>query len=210
MIFRRNLEFTLSRSIPHRDCNGFQCSEWPSLGKGCGNDKVARPLGRKRDIDVATQFEASVRKACRREGGVGVDVTAHAIGELNAGAVPWVAIAITSFGPVVNAPGEVDNDVTLTLPSPRPMNLQDPGVGARNSVDVFEALIDDAVDHVFQSKCSKMLRKIVCRKKHEVFRHAIQSHQPARVKHMIVWLQRDAGMVRVRPYQTVIASCGMR
>ena len=125
-----------------------------------------RPLGRKRDIDVETQFEASVRKACRGKGGVVVDVTPHAMGEPNAGAVPWLAIAVTSFGPGVDAPGEVDDDVTLTLMSQRPISLQDPGVGARDHVDVFEALIDDAVDHGFPATCAKILRDFVCRKKH--------------------------------------------
>ena len=55
-----------------------------------------------------TQLEASVQKACRRQGGVGVDVTAHSMGELNGGAVLRVAVAITTFGPGVDAPGEVD------------------------------------------------------------------------------------------------------
>ena len=77
------------------------------------------------------------------------------------------------FGPGVDAPGEIHDAVTLTLPSQRPMNFQDPGVGARDDVDVFEALIDDAVDHGFPATCAKMLRDIVSRKKRKVFRHAI-------------------------------------
>ena len=42
-----------------------------------------KPLGENRDIYVETQFEASVGKACRGQGDVGVDVTAHAMGEPN-------------------------------------------------------------------------------------------------------------------------------
>ena len=125
------------------------------------------------------------------------------MGEPNA--VLWVAIAITSFGPGVDAPGEVDDDVTLTLMSQRPIYLEDPGIGARDHVDLFKALIYDAVDHGFPATCAKMLRDIVSPKKHEVFRHAIQGHPPARVEHIIVWLQRCASMVRVKPYQTVLA-----
>ena len=71
----------------------------------------------KRDINVVTLLKASVRKACRRQGGVGVDVTAHLICEPNAGAVLRVAVAISTFGPGVDAPGEVDDDSTLTLRS---------------------------------------------------------------------------------------------
>ena len=64
----------------------------------------------------------------------------------------------------VNAPGEVDDDVTLTLRSQRPMTLQDPGVEARDRAGVFEGLIDDAVDHGFLVELAKMLRNIVRRK----------------------------------------------
>ena len=100
---------------------------------------------------------------------------------------------------------EVHDGVTLTLPSQRPMILQDPGVGARDDVDVFEAFIDDAADHGFPATCAKILRDIVFRKKHKVFRHAIQGHPPARVEHIIVWVQRGERMVWVKPYQTVPA-----
>ena len=100
------------------------------------------------------------------------------MGEPNTGAVLWVAIAVSSFVPGVDAPGEVYHDVTLTLMSQPPMTLQDPGGGARDHVDVFEALIDDEVDHGFPVTCAKMFRDIVCRKEHEVFRHAIQATHP--------------------------------
>ena len=72
-----------------------------------------------------------------------------------------VAIVITSFGPGVDAPGEVDDDVTLTLMFQRPIYLEDPGVGARDHVDLFKALTDDVVDHGFPASCAKMLRDIL-------------------------------------------------
>ena len=50
-----------------------------------------------------------------------------------------------------------------------------------------------------------MLRDILCRKKHEVFPHAMEGQPPARVEHIIVWLQRRARKVRVKSCQTVIA-----
>ena len=95
-----------------------------------------------------------------------------------------VAIAITSIDPAVDAPGKVEDNVTLTLRSQRRVTLQDPGVGARDRVGVFEAFIDDAVDYGFPAKYAQMLRDFVCRKQHEVFRHAIQGHPPASVEYM--------------------------
>ena len=44
-----------------------------------------------------------------------MEIPAYAMGEPDAGAELWVAIAITTFGPGVDAPGEVDDGVTLTL-----------------------------------------------------------------------------------------------
>ena len=131
-------------------------------------------------------------EACRRQGGVGVGVTAHAMGEPNAGFVLWAAIAMTAFGPGIDAPGEVHDDVTLMLRSQRPMSLHD-------RVGVFEMLIDDAVDHGFPAECAKILRNIACRKQDKVFRLAIQHDPPARLKHMIVWLQRSARVVQEIP-----------
>ena len=118
-----------------------------------------------------------------------MDVSAHSMGEPNAGAVLRVAVAITTFGPGVDAPGEVDDEVTLTLRPQPPMSLQD-------RVGVFEMLIDDAVGHGFPAKCAKISRDIVCRMQHQVFRLTIRHDPPARVEHMIVWLQRSARVVR--------------
>ena len=44
-----------------------------------------------------------------------MEIPAYAMGEPDAAAVLWLAIVITTFGPGVDAPGEVDVDVTLTL-----------------------------------------------------------------------------------------------
>ena len=43
-----------------------------------------------------------------------------------------------------------------------------------------------------------MLCDIVCRKQHEIFRHAIKIDPPTREEQMIVWLQRGASIVRVK------------
>ena len=64
-------------------------------------------------------LNTSVPKACRRQDDARVQVTAHAMGQPNAGAVLWVAIAFTASCPGVGAPGKVDDNVTLTLRSQR-------------------------------------------------------------------------------------------
>ena len=67
-------------------------------------------------IDVMAQLTASVLKAHGREDGPEVEITAGgAVGEPNAGAVVRAAMAVTVFRPGGDAPGDVDDDVTLTL-----------------------------------------------------------------------------------------------
>ena len=55
-----------------------------------------------------------------------MEITADdAVGAANTGAVVWVAMAVTAFGPGGDAPGGADDDVTLTLLSQPPMMFQD-------------------------------------------------------------------------------------
>lgn len=61
------------------------------------------------------QCKKSVLKACVRQDGARVVVTAHAIDELNAGVVLRAAMAVMAFGPGVEAPGDVDDGIALTL-----------------------------------------------------------------------------------------------
>ena len=70
------------------------------------------------------QLKTSVLKAHGRQDGDGVELTARAVGEPNAGAVLRAVMAVTAFGPGGNALGVVDDDVALTLLSQRPMILQ--------------------------------------------------------------------------------------
>ena len=77
------------------------------------------------------QLKASVLKAhgCRNYSGM--EFTAIAVGEPNAIAVLRAAIAVTAFGPggVASggvASGDVEDEVTLTLLSQRPMMFKDP------------------------------------------------------------------------------------
>ena len=101
----------------------------------------------KRGIDVMAQLKASVLKAHGREDGPEMEITAGAVDEPNAGAVMRVAMAVTTFWPGGDAPGDVDDDVTLTLLSQRPMMFQDSEVEMKDRVGALETAVDDAVDH---------------------------------------------------------------
>ena len=63
-----------------------------------------------------------------------MEFTAGAVGEPNASAVLRAAMAATAFGPGGDAPGDVDDDVTLTLLSQRPMLFQDSEVEMQDRV----------------------------------------------------------------------------
>ena len=80
-----------------------------------------KTLRDKLGTDVMAQLKASVLNACGRQYGAGVELTARVVVEPNAGAVLRAAMAVTAFGPGGDAPGDVDDDVTLELLSQRPM-----------------------------------------------------------------------------------------
>ena len=76
-------------------------------------------LREKLGIDVTARPKASVLKEHGREDGPEMEITAGCdVGEPNAGAVVRLAMAVTAFGPGGDVPGDVDDDVTLTLLSP--------------------------------------------------------------------------------------------
>ena len=70
------------------------------------------------------------------------------------------AMAVTAFGPCGDAPGDADDDITLTLLSQRPMMFQDSEVEMKDRVGALETAVDDAVDHGLPPECAKMLRDI--------------------------------------------------
>ena len=123
-----------------------------------------KTLGEKLDIDLMAQLKASVLGAQRRQDGAEMELTARSVGEPNDGAVLRAAMAVTAFVPRVDAPGDVDDEVTLTLPSQRPMIFQDFEVEMRDHVvGVLETAVDNAVDHGSPPECAKMLRHIAFR-----------------------------------------------
>ena len=68
-------------------------------------------------IDVIAQLTASVLTAQGRQDGAGMEHTARSLGKPNNGAVLRAAMAVTAFVPGGDAPGDVDDEVALTLPS---------------------------------------------------------------------------------------------
>ena len=105
-----------------------------------GGDAVIigqKTLQAKLGIDVMAQLKESILKARARQDGAGVELTARAVGEPNAGAVLRAAMVVTAFGPGADAPGDADNNVTLMLPSQRPMIFQDAEVEMQDRVVVF-------------------------------------------------------------------------
>ena len=80
---------------------------------------------------------------------------------------------MTAFGAGDGAPGNVDDDATLTLLSKRPMVFQDSEVEMNDRVSEMETAVDDAVDHGLPPKSAKMLRDIVFRTHRDVFPRAL-------------------------------------
>ena len=120
-----------------------------------------KTLREKLGIDVMAQLKPSVPKAHGCEDAPEMEITAGAVGEPNADAVLRAAMAVTAFGPGGDAPGDVNDGVTLALLSQRPIIFQDSDVEMKDRVDALETAVDDAVDHGLPPGCAKMLRDIV-------------------------------------------------
>ena len=154
-------------------------------------------------IDIMAQLRASMLKVHGLEDGLVMEITAgDAVGEPNAGAVVRAAIAVTAFGSGGDAPGDVDDDVTLAPLSQRPMMFQDSEMEVQDRVGALETAVNDEVDHGVRSECAKMLRDIVFRgfrTRLDVFRRALLGDPPAHVDPMTVRLQPGARAVRAKP-----------
>lgn len=75
-------------------------------------------------IDAMAQVMAPVLKSRRRQDDPGMGPTAATVADPDAGAVVRVVVPVTAFGPGRDVPGGVEDDVTLTLLSPRPRIFQ--------------------------------------------------------------------------------------
>ena len=107
-----------------------------------------KTLREKLSIDVLAQLKVYMLKAHGRQDDTGMEFIALDVGEPNTDAVLRAAIAVTTFGPGGDAPGNVDDEVTLTLLSQRPMILQDSEVEMQDRLGAMETAVDDSADHV--------------------------------------------------------------
>ena len=85
-------------------------------GRRCGYHR-AENTERETGIDFMAQLKASVLKAQGLQNSAGMKLTARSGGEPNDGAVLRAATAVTAFLPGGDAPGDVDDEIALTLPS---------------------------------------------------------------------------------------------
>ena len=100
-----------------------------------------KTLREKLGMDVMAQLKASVLKAQGRQNGAGMGLIARSVGEPNNDAVLRAVMAVTAFVPGGDAPGDVDNEVGLTLPSQRPMIFPNSEVKMRNRVGVLKTFL---------------------------------------------------------------------
>ena len=96
-------------------------------------------------VIIGHNLEVSVLKAHRRKDGAGMAFAAVSVAEPNVGAVLRAAMATTAFGPGGDAPGDVDDDVRLTLLSQRPRVSHNCNVEMQRLVDALDTAVDDAV-----------------------------------------------------------------
>ena len=156
-------------------------------------------------IDVMAQHKASALKAQGRQDGAGMEFIALAVGEPNAGAVLRAAMPTTAFGAGGDAPGDENDEVTLTLLSQRPTMFQDSEVETQDRVGALKMTVDDPVDHGFPPKYAKTLRYIVFRTNLDVFRRELLGDPPERVETMTLRLQPGARAVWVKPRASPLA-----
>ena len=168
---------------------------------GGGNVAIIglKMLREKLGIDVMAQLKESVLKAHGCQDDAEMEFTALAVSESNAGAVLRAVMAATAFGPGSDASGDVEDEVTLTLLSQRPMMFQDSEVEMQDRVGALETAVVDAGDHGLPPECGKVLRDIVFRTHSEVYSRAMLGDPPAHVEPMMVRLQPGARAVQAKP-----------
>ena len=119
-------------------------------------------------------------------------------------------MAVTAFVPGGEAPGDVDDEVVLTLPSQRPMIFQDSEVEMWDRVGVLETAVDNAVDHGSPPESAKILRDIVFRTHLDVLCRALSGDPHARTKPGRFGFIRRQGWCGQSPHLNVIACGGVR
>ena len=132
-------------------------------------------------IDVMAPLKATVLKACGRQDGARVELTAHVAGELNAGAVLRAAMAVTAFGPTGDAPGDVDVEVILMLPSHRPTIFEDIEVEMPDRVGVLRRRPITLLTVIFCRKVPRCCVIPILARTMTCFRRACLGDPPARM-----------------------------
>ena len=122
-----------------------------------------KTLREKLGIDVMAELKASLMEARGRQDAAGMELNALGVSEPNAGAVLRAAIAVMTFGPGGDAPGNMDDGVTLTLLSQLTMMFHDSDVEMQDLVGALETVVDDAVDRGSPPEYTKLLRGIAFR-----------------------------------------------
>ena len=158
-----------------------------------------KTLREKLGIDIVAQLKASVLKAQGRQHGAGLELTARSVGKPNDGAVLVAAMAVTAFVPGGDAPGDVDDEVALTLPSQRPIIFRVSEVEMRDRASVLETAANNAVDNGSPPECVKIRRDIVFHTHLDVLCRALSDDPHPRKKPGAVRFHSGARMVRVKP-----------
>ena len=160
-----------------------------------------KTMREKLGMDIMAELKTYVLKAQGRQDGAGMELTACSVGELNDGTMLRTAMAVTAFVPGGDAPGDVYDEVALTLPFQRPMIFQGSEVEIRDRAGVLETADDNAVDHGSPPECTKMLRGIVFRTHVDVLCRALSGGPHARKEPgaLAVRFHSWATVVRAKP-----------
>ena len=154
---------------------------------------------KKLGIDVMAQLKASVLKAQRRQDGDGMEFASRSVGDPNDDAVLRAVMSVTLFVPGADGPGYVDDEVTRTLPSQRPMIFRDSEVEMRDRVGVLETAVDNALDYDSPPKCAKMLQDVgFCTHLGRLCRPCLVTHLHARSLRRSSFIL-GVGMVPAKP-----------
>ena len=181
VVLRRNRVRSTYRSIHHGDQSDLPCRLSCSLGEAMWFIIGRKTLREKLGINLMAQRKASELKAQGRQDGAWMEFTAFVVGEPNDGAVLRATLAVTAFVPGGDAPSDVDDEVTMTLPSQGPMIFQDSEMEMRDRAGVLETGVDNAIDYGSMPECTKM-RDIVFRTHCDVLCRALSADPPARKK----------------------------
>ena len=152
------------------------------------------------DIDVMTQLSASVLKTPGGQDCGGIDHIACSVGGPNYCAVLRASMTVTAVVPGGHPPGDVVDEVTLTLPSQRPMIFQDSEVEMQLVFACCRRLsITLLAKTRLSPECAKMLRDVIFRAQLNLLLRALLRDPTTRKQHAPVRYRSGARVVRSKP-----------